>query len=222
MCPSVFLRELLASCTRKCSLYSSVLLTFFPLFFALFPTLKQRNTWITFALMEAKMPKCILKMLPGSHGFSSLAPAAANLLSVCRVSFLRWFWEPCNYVSVMRERVRVGLLWHRLQLLLTKRETSKESHACSWHRCYSGIMQVLIGGNLSGPGKCVFKTMAVVFWQRPCTATCSTTRWSTSSLPSAGWTTSWWGSCHYAAQSDCGTPTRYTHTHTHAHAHLTV
>lgn len=136
-----------------------------------------------------------------------------TLLSVCRVSFLRWFWEPCNYVSVMRERVRVGLSWQRLQLLLTKRETSKESHACSWHRCYSGITQVLIGGNLSGPGKCVFKTMAVVFWQRPCTATCSTTRWSTSSLPSAGWTTSWWGSCHYAAQSDCGTPTRYTHTH---------
>lgn len=66
----------------------------------------------------------------------------------------------------------------------------------------------------------VFNTMVVgfffwFFWQRPCTATCSTTRWSTSSLPSAGWTTSWWGSCHYAAQSDCGTPTRYAHTHSH-------
>lgn len=54
----------------------------------------------------------------------------------------------------------------------------------------------------------------IIFQQSLCTAICSSMRWSTCSLPSAGWTTSWWGSCHFAARSDCGTPTRYKSTHT--------
>lgn len=67
--------------------------------------------------------KCFL----GSYGFCSLAPSTVNPLWVCRVAFLRWFWEPCNYASVMGEKVRVGHSWRQLQLLLKERETGKES-----------------------------------------------------------------------------------------------
>lgn len=70
---------------------------------------------------------------------------------------------------------------------------------------------------------CVFQfneSVCMGVFQKWCTSTCSSMKWSISSLPSVGWTTCWWESCRYAALYASGTPTRYTHTtNTHVHTH---
>lgn len=114
-------------------------------------------------------------------------------------------------MSIIGERLRVGQLWQRL---LTDREQPSKNQSMYMIVPDAVTVQGSDRFNWKRLLECnVFLRRWLLFWQRLCTATCSNTRWSTSSSPSAGWTTSWWGSYHYAAQSDCGTPTRYTHTH---------
>ena len=165
-------------------------------------------------LREAKMLFSFLFFVCFLGHILHLAPSVMNLLSVCRVAFLRWFWEPCNYICNGGEGM-CGTFVTAITAVI-KRQRNRERIT----RLFLTLL--LFRDNWTRPEwvwQVFLKQWLLSFWQRRCTATCSTTRWSTSSLPSAGWTTSWWGNCHYAAQSDSGTPTRYTHTHTHTTTH---
>lgn len=105
------------------------------LFFCSFPNAKTKKHVNDFCVKGSKNAKVHFE----NASFVTWLLQSRTLCSVCRVAFLWWFWEPCNYISVMGEKVCVGYSCQRLQLLLTERETGKESLSCSWHRYYSRI-----------------------------------------------------------------------------------